>query len=189
MIAPEAQNDSIMQTADRWSPMVPCATVIGAFCAILLCGIPGWLSLLLIPILVLGGLPLIGGLLFWGAILAVRRQRRRAVSVVAAAILPVLLWGPINWMAGVAHLGLTVGLGIGTIRGPMQIEGRFQAYDWSVGLVTSPTTFLIHDPTDGLARPLPPERQRTLPDDSIERLCAGTARYLVGHYYECTFYP
>lgn len=105
-----------------------------------------------------------------------------------AAVLPVLLLQPISWATDILHLGLTVGLGIGELNDTLpQVDSRFQAHDWSVGYVGSPSTFLLYDVTDGIALPLARRRGHIVPEESVEKLCAGRVRHLFGHYYVCSF--
>ena len=59
-----------------------------------------------------------------------------------------------NWVASMAHLGLTVGFGAGTNGVEARSDGDFAAYDWSVGLAGGPSTFLIHDVTDEISSPI-----------------------------------
>ncbi len=114
---------------------------------------------------------------------------RGALSVAAAAILPIVLMHPISWAADFVHLGLTVGLGIGELNDTSsQVDGRFEAHDWSVGLASGPNTFLLFDKTNEIAYPLNRHKDHVVSEDSVEMACAGRARLLVGHYYVCTFY-
>jgi len=99
-----------------------------------------------------------------------------------------LLLRPIGWVTDVVHLGLTVELGIGELGDTLpQVDSRFQAHDWSVGLAGGPNTFLLYDETDEIVQPLARHRDHVVPDESLEKVCAGRVRHLIGHYYECTF--
>lgn len=154
----------------------------------LLCGLPGLLSFILIPVTVLGGPLLIAALLIWAVSLSVRQRWRRAASAFVAAVLPILLLQPISWTADFVHLGLTVGLGIGQLNDTYtQDDSRFQAHDWSVGLAGSPSTFLLYDETDEITWPLARRRGHIVPEESLEKECAARVRHLVGHYYVRTF--
>lgn len=176
------------RSGDRWLFVAPYVTLIATFCLMLLCGLPGLLSFILIPITVLGGPPMVVALLVWAASLLVRKRWRSGASVFVAAVLPVLLLQPISWAADFVHLGLTVGLGVGELNDTLPpVDSRFQAHDWSVGLAGGPDTFLLYDETDEIAWPLARRRNHIVPDESVEKECAGSVRHLVGHYYVCSF--
>jgi hypothetical protein len=174
---------------DRWLPAIPIATLIATFCLLLFCSLPGWLNFILIPIVVLG-LPVVAIILFvWTIFLLAKKMWKRAVSVCVATALPVLLFQPIIWAVDFVHLGLTVGLGIGELNNTLpDVDRRFQAHDWSVGLAGGLNTFLLHDETDEIALPPTRHRDHVVPEDSLEKMCAGRVRHIVSHYYVCTFF-
>ena len=182
------QNDDPQATkADRWLRWPAIAAWVGVFCLLLLCGLPGSLSFVLIPFVVLGGLIAFVAVLFFAGMAMARRKPRKAASI-AVAIIPLLLWRPIQQATDYAHLALTVGFGAGQIGDtPPPADGKFSVYDWSVGLAGGPTTLLIHDPTDQIAIPLKQQRSPNATDGGVGNECAGTVRHLLGHYYICTF--
>lgn len=141
-------------------------------------GIPGLFGLLLMPVMVLGSPVLLIIAMAAAGRSLLRGRRRRALSILLAVALPIVLWWPTLWLATLTHLVLTAGFGIGQIGDPFVSEdGQFRAYDWSVGLVTNPSTFLIHDTTDRIAQ------------GGVERhgfRCATPPRRLAGHYYLCS---
>ncbi|HVI87015.1 MAG TPA: hypothetical protein VM659_01875 [Dongiaceae bacterium] len=173
---------------DRWLFWPIVATFLGVFCLALLCQLPGTLSFLLIPLMVLG-VPLATiALLALSGVLAAKKRFRKAASVALAILLPILLAGPINWAADCVHLGLTIGFGAGQLGSNSTQEGRpFAIYDWSVGLVGSPNTFLIRDMTDEIALPLAQHKYPITSENGFGEDCAGKVRHLLGHYYVCTF--
>jgi hypothetical protein len=142
----------------------------------------------MIPISLLGYAVVSVALLIAVGILAGKRHPRRAASLSLVLIMPVLLWWPIRSVAEYAHLGLTVGLGAGQLGPPFKPDGSdFEAFDWSVGFVGGPNTFLIHDKTDQIALPVTHLTQASIHEDGIAEECAGNVRHLLGHYYVCTF--
>lgn len=174
--------------ADRWSFRLPLVSLITVAALQLLCQLPGLVSLVLIPISLI-----IYGIAFFAiAAIAIyrfaRKGSRTGASVLLAALLPVLLWRPINWVADVVHVGITVGLGGGQLgTPPKSSDDGFVVYDWSVGLAGGPNTFLIRDVTDEIASPsaqhAPPPRS----EDGFEEECGGKVRRLISHYYVCSF--
>jgi hypothetical protein len=140
---------------DRWS-FRPGLVSLGTVTLLeLICQLPGLLSFVLIPVSLVGYA--IGSItiLVAGSISLLKRRPRKAASLSGALIFPVLLWFPINWAADCVHLGLTAGFGVGQLGVPSKSDGsEFMAYDWSVGLVGGPNTFLIHDVTDDIALPM-----------------------------------
>ncbi|NML05336.1 hypothetical protein [Sphingomonas sp. G-3-2-10] len=90
-----------------------------------------------------------------------------------------MFFKPIVWLTDCAHVGLTMGFGIGEW-GPAFVaeNGRFEVHDWSIGFAGGPVTFLIYDATDQIARP---------PYDRHGITCAWPPRHLFGHYYICRF--
>jgi hypothetical protein len=164
---------------DRWLIWPAFASVGGVAVVTLICGLPGVVSFVLIPLSLL--LYAIAALALSIAVVisAARRRPRRAGSLLLALIAPVLLWSPINWAAEYAHLGLTVAL-------DSPDRSGFAVYDWSVGLVGGPNTFLIHDVTDEIARPAAPTAEAARSEGGFAEDCAGRVRHLLGHYYVCT---
>ena len=171
---------------DCWSfkPGLVSLTIVTAVA--LLCQLPGSVSFLLIPLSAIGftiASCVILGIAVDGV---VKGRPRRGVSVLLLCLLPVLFWRPVNWVASMAHLGLTVCLGAGTSGVERWSDGNFAAYDWSVGLAGGPSTFLIHDVSDEVSLRI---AQHTIPIGSqhgLKEECANRVRHLVGHYYVCT---
>jgi hypothetical protein len=164
------------------------ATPAIALVVAILCSLPGVVSFFLIPLTVLGG-PLVGArLLIIALVVAVRRRPRTAVSILIAVLLPVLLWQPITWTADCAHLALTVWTGGGQLGQTSKPDGSpFAIYDWSVGLVGGPNTFLIYDTTDEISLPPKLHKQPIASERGFGEDCAGKVRHLLDHYYVCTF--
>ncbi len=154
----------------------------------ILCGLPGIVSFILIPLTVLGA-PFVGaGLLVVALVVAVRRRPRMAVSILAAVILPVALWTPIRRTADYVHLALSVWTGAGQLGHSSRPDGGpFAIYDWSVGLAGGPNTFLIYDMTDEIALPPKLHKQPLASEQGFGEDCAGKVSHLLGHYYVCTF--
>jgi len=82
---------------------------------------------------------------------------------------------------------LTVWFGAAQLGRPFNQNG-FTTYDWSVGLITNPDTFLIRDESDQVALPVRQLKNLTGFKKQVLEGCAGNARHLLGHYYVCTFY-
>jgi hypothetical protein len=173
-----SQNQS--PTTDRWAAWPVFATLTITLIVATLCGFPGIVSFLLIPLAVLGA-PLVGAGLLVMALVVSRRRPHMAVSILIAVLAPVLLWKPIAWAADTVHLALAVWAGA------VQPDGPFVGYDWSVGLAGGPATFLIYDVTDEIA--LPPElhKQPIAFEQGFGEICAGKVTHLLGHYYVCEF--
>jgi hypothetical protein len=144
-------------------------------------GLPGIVGFFLGPLGALGALLVGAGLIIMALVVAVRRRPRMATSLLSAALLPLLLWKPIDWTAYTMHLGLAVWTGA------VQPNGPFVGCDWSVGLAGGPATFLIYDVTDEIA--LPPElhKQPIAFEQGVGEICAGKVIHLLGHYYVCEF--
>jgi len=169
---------------DSWAAWPAFTTLAIALIVVILCGLPGLVSFVLIPVTVLGA-PLVGaGLTVTALVIALRRRPRMAVSILIAVLLPVLLWKPISWAADYVHLALTVGTGADQLEpdgSPLAI------YDWSVGLAGGPNTFLIYDVTDEIALPLKLHKQPIASEQGFSEECAGKVTHLRGHYYVCRF--
>lgn len=161
--------------------------VLVATCAVLACKIPSPINLLLMFSTTAGCLLACISLLALAVFLAFAKTPRRSASVLAAIVLPVLLWQPIIWAADYVHLGLTVGLGIGQMG---QIESSnaktFKAYDWSIGFAGS-NTFLIWDGTDEIAQQAQLHHHPLSDEQGLGEDCAGKSEHLIGHYYVCSF--
>ncbi|MCL2385542.1 MAG: hypothetical protein FWC84_06920, partial [Alphaproteobacteria bacterium] len=106
-------------------------------------------------------------------------------SVALAVLLPIFLWRPMFWAADCLHLGFTIGFGISSAS--TQIDRPFAVYDWSVGLVSNPNTFLIYDITDEIALPLVQHKYPISSENGFGEHCAGKVTRLLGHYYVCSF--
>jgi len=181
--------------SDKWLfwPMV--ATVGTVAGLTFLCGLPGLLSFILIPLSVLGYLIAAVTLFVLACWLVARKRFRKAASIALALFVPVLLWVPIGWATECLHLALTAEFGMGVLgsapgstviwpSSSTSANPQFRAYDWSVGLAGGTSTFLIYDPTDEIALPLAPLNVRSL-ENGFGEYCAGRVRHLLGHYYVC----
>lgn len=176
-----------LKATDRWSykPALVSLTTVAVLA--LLIQIPGSVSFLLIPLAWLG----FGIFLFVIPSIAIycfiKRCPRRGVSVFLMLLLPVLLWWPINRAADLVHLGLTAGFGVGQLCAYRSRNGDFVAYDWSVGLASDPSTFLIYDKTGKIALPVAQHTHPLSSEDGLKEACAGRVRHLIGHYYICNY--
>lgn len=161
--------------------------VLVAACAGLACKIPSPINLLLMISTVAAGVVAGAGLLAFTIFLALAKTPRRAASILAAIVLPVLVWRPILWATDYVHLALTAGLGIGH-RGQLQSPdpSRFEVYDWSTGFAGS-NTFLIRDAADEIALPAQLHRHPLSDEQGFGESCAGRSDHLMGHYYVCSF--
>jgi hypothetical protein len=160
---------------------------VTAFTFAVLCGLPGLISFVLIPLSVLGGVLVAAALVVVAVVLAARGRPRRAGSLLLALLLPIILWQPITWTADCLHLALTVWTGAGQAGPPSRPDNSpFSVYDWSVGFAGGPNTFLIHDVTDEIALPLKLHRRPVASENGFGEDCAGRVRHLLGHYYVCT---
>ena len=175
-------------TGDRWLLWPSAVTCFTLACALFFCGIPGVQSLWL-PLLLLLACPIAAiSLLVWFGLAAVRREPRRASSILFALAMPTLLWEPIIWGADYPHLALTAWFGAGQIGSSARPVGNeFSVSDWSTGLASGPNTFLIHDVTDEIKLPLPRHTQPVESQRGFGDLCAGKVRRLLGHYYVCNY--
>lgn len=166
----------------------PALYTLGIVTAVeLICGLPGGLSLLMIPLSLLGYAVAAITFLVLATRSFLKKQPRKATSYLIAIALPVLLWRPINWATDCIHIGLTVWLGVGELAEYKAKDGQFAAYDWSVGLVTNPSTFLIYDKTDELPLPMSQHKHLKSSESDFVGECAGSAQHLIGHYYGCSF--
>lgn len=174
--------------ADHWAAWPTIALLMAALIIATLCGLPGVVSFILVPLTVLGA-PLVGaGLLIIALVVALRRRPRMAASILIAAILPVLLWKPIIWTSECVHLALTVWAETGQSgRTSSSDDSSFAAYDWSIGFAGGPNTFLIHDLTDEIALPVKLHKHPIAAENGFGEDCAGNVTHLLGHYYICTF--
>lgn len=180
--------ETVQSRSDRWAAWPALVILTAALLVAVLCGLPGVVSFILIPLMVLGT-PLVGaGLIVMALVVAVRRRLRMAASIMIAVLLPVVLWKPIIWTAQCMHLALTVWTGAGQLGHVSRPKGSpFAAYDWSVGLAGGPATFLIYDVTDEIALPLNQHKQPISVELEYSKYCAGAVAHLLGHYYVCTF--
>lgn len=172
---------------DSWWIWPTVVSVLTTFVGLFLCGLPGLVSFILIPLSALAIVVTAAAVAVFLIRFLVRRQPRRGASVLLALILPLVLWQPIRWSAECAHLALTVATGAGQAgRTSGSRSGAFEVYDWSIGLAGGPNTFLIRDVTDEIALPLKEHKQPASADDGFGEDCAGRVRHLLGHYYVCT---
>ena len=153
----------------------------------LICRLPGPVSFLLIPVTALGYLIAASLALATALYCVIKDRPRRGTSVLFVLVLPVLLWRPLNWVDDVAHLALTVDLGIGQLgSSSTSHDNSFVAYDWSVGLAGA-NTFLIRDATDEIALPLAKHTNPLSSENGLGEECAGKVQHLIIHYYVCNF--
>jgi hypothetical protein len=177
-----------LKRTDRWSFKPTLASVATVAGLTLICDLPGWASLLLIPLSLLGYGCAATIILAIAVYCFVKQRPRRGGSVLLVLLLPLLLWRPINWAVDVVHLGLTAGFGEGQLGAPLRSsDGGFVAYDWSVGLVGGPNTFLIHDVSDEITLTMPQHTRPLRATNGFEEECAGRVQHLVRHYYVCSF--
>jgi len=173
---------------DRWIFLPALASLVLVAILTFVCGLPGSVSFLMIPISLLGYTITTITLLMTAVIFVAKKRQRRAASLLIALIAPMVLWSPINWAAECAHLGLTVGFGAGQLGSASKPGDRgLAAYDWSIGLAGGPNTFLIHDETDEIALPMARHKQPSSYENGFGEECAGKVHHLLDHYYVCTF--
>jgi len=167
--------------ADHWTAWPAFVTVAIWLIVTFLRGLQNMLGFFLIPLAALGALLVGAGLIIAALVVALRRRPRMATSLLSAALLPLLLWRPIDWTAHTMHLALAVWTNA------VQPDGPFVGYDWSVGLAGGPATFLIYDATDEIA--LPPElhKQPIMFEQGFGEICAGKVIHLLAHYYVCEY--
>ncbi len=179
-------NGASTQT-DGWSFKPGLASVTAVAFLLFLCQLPGSLSFFLTPLTMLSFAALSIGILATAVHRAIQKRPRSAASVLLIVLLPVLLWRPIIRTDEIAHLGLTVGFGAGQ-NGTEQpsANGGFAVYDWSTGLASTPSTFLIHDATDEITLPMSQHTHPASSEYGFGELCAGKVYRLVKHYYVCT---
>jgi hypothetical protein len=170
---------------DCWSLKPALVSLTTVTAVALLCQLPGSVSFLLIPLSAIGFAIASFVILVIAVYCVVKRRPRRGVSMLLLFLLPVLFWRPVNWVATMAHLGLTVGFGAGTSGVEGGSDSNFAAYDWSVGLAGGPSTFLIHDVTDEVALPTAQHTHHTSSQHGLRQECANRVRRLIGHYYVC----
>ncbi len=148
----------------------------------LLMQLPGGLNIVIIP----GSLLVFAvafGYLLWSAVTrAVHARWRRSLSFLAALVLAIGLWSPIDRIDDRVHLWLTVTFGIGQI-GPTQGANGVRVHDWSTGLAGGPNTFLIEDPSDRVAGPPLPQ---SAGDETVAAACTGKVERVGTHLYICT---
>lgn len=172
---------------DEWRFRPIAIILIALFAVALICGIPGLIGFILWPIALIG-FPVIALILLGTSIWSAWKRRfRSALSYLAAIAIPIALWWPIIWSTQVIHVGLSAYLGFGQLGTYKTVDGRFAAYDWSVGLVTNPSTFLLYDETDEIALPLAQHKMLKKSQSDFVEECSGGSRRLIGHYYICNF--
>ena len=177
--------NSVLTKADRWSlkpafASLTIVTVLGLFCRL-----PGSLSFVLIPLTMLGYGVATLIILALGFYCILKKRPRRGASILFIVTLPVLFWRPLNWADNMAHLALTIELGIGELGSSSESGANsFVSYDWSVGLVGA-NTFLIHDVTDEVTLPIAKHKRPPSSEDDLEKECAGKVQRLTKHYYIC----
>ena len=170
---------------DRWMwwPTACTAAMIALF--IFVGEMPGPLSIFL-PALAIVSCPPVALLLIGSAFaLGLRRQPCKAVSMLLALAIPAVLLRPIAMVEPYVHLGLTLGFDIGYLDAAPSTEGSATIYDWSTGLAGGPNTFLIHDRTDMIARPVTKDDASSWKATDLLMAYAGRTQHLVGHYHVC----
>lgn len=173
---------------DRWTFRFALVSLITLAALDLVCGLPGLVSFVLIPLSrIIDGIAFLV-ILAMAVYCFVKNRPRRGCSVLLALLLPVLLWWPIDWVADVVHVGITCGFGGGQLGAPSKSsDGSFVTYDWSVGLAGGRNTFLIHDVTDEIALPMAQHTHQASSENGFEEECSGKVRRLIRHYYVCSF--
>lgn len=176
---------NIFTETDRWSLLPAFVSLMMVAVLGLVCRLPGSVSFLLIPLTAVGyGVAALVILAMTLYCLAKKRLRRGA-SIFLILLLPVLLWRPLVWAEEIAHLALTVELGVGQLGYSSKFgDDRFVVYDWSVGLAGA-NTFLIHDVTDEIVLPIAQHTRLLSPEDGFEYDCVGKVQRLIKHYYIC----
>jgi hypothetical protein len=178
--------DKNSENPDGWSLRPGLTSVLTVIVVTLGCQILGALNLLLIPLTLLGFVVGTVIVVVLAVVLVSQKRPRRGASIFLVLLLPLILWRPINWITDVIHIGLTVNLGIGQL-GVARADGDdFTVYDWSIGLVTNPSTFLIHDVTDEIALPLAQHTHPANSEAGFGENCAGHVSRVLKHYYICT---
>jgi hypothetical protein len=178
----------ILTGTDRWSLKPAFVCLITVFALQLVCQMPGWVSFLLIPLSALAYLALLIAILGGAAYCFTKKRARMGASILLVALLPVLMWLPINLVADVVHIGLTRGFGVGQLGSASKSsDGKFAIYDWSVGLSISPSIFLVHDTTDEIALPIAQHLQPPSTELGFAEECAGKVHHVIGHDYICSF--
>jgi hypothetical protein len=172
---------------DRWSFRFALVSLITLAALDLVCGLPGLVSFVLIPLSwIIYGITFLV-ILAMAVYCFVKNRPRRGCSVLLALLLPVLLWRPIAWAADVVHIGITTGFGGGQLGNSKPSDGDFVVYDWSVGFAGGPNRFLIHDASDEIALPMAMHTRPSSSEDGFGEECAGKVRRLISHYYVCSF--
>jgi hypothetical protein len=174
--------------ADGWefSPALTSLATVASLA--LVCQLPGTVSILMIPIALL--VYAAASIIVFGmtVLRVVQKRPRRGASIFLILLLPVILWLPINRAADFVHLGLTALFGAGQLGEPsISIDGKFIAYDWSVGLAGGLNTFLIYDATDEVTLPLAKQTKPSGLPNELSEECSGRAQRLLSHYYVCSF--
>lgn len=172
---------------DRWSIWPASVALAVVFILLLICNLPGLLGFVMVPISLLVFAVATFAILAMVVGSAVKKRPRRGASLLLALAMPYLLWSPILSVVEYAHLGLTVGFGVGQNGSATPNGHGFTAYDWSIGFAGGENTFLIHDQTDEIALPLSRQTQPADFENGFGEECAGRVRHLLGHYYVCTF--
>ena len=178
--------DNYTENPDEWSLRFGFISVSAVVVVTLGCQIPGTLNLILIPLTLLGFAVGAITIVILAILLVLRKRPKRSASIFLILMLPLILWRPINWITDVIHVGLTVNFGIGELGVAKTGDGGFTVYDWSIGLVTNPSTFLIHDVTDEIALPLERHTQPSSSEAGFGENCAGKVNRILKHYYICT---
>jgi hypothetical protein len=175
----------ILTETDRWSLKPAFASLMTVAVLGLICRLPGSFSILLLTLTALGYIIAALVILAMALYCLIKKRPRTGVSVLLVLVLPGLLWRPLGWADDVAHLALTVNLGLGQLGSSSgSRDDSFEVYDWSVGLAGA-NTFLIQDVTGEIALPM---AQHTRPPSSEEGFgedCAGKVERLINDYYVC----
>ena len=174
-----------MPKLDRWLLWPTLVSLAAVTAVVFFVDLPGIMSFLVIPVVFLVFPVATIVIAVCAAKYLLKRLPRKAVSLVLAVLLPLVFLRPIGWVAECFHLGLTTWFGLGQLGpAPKPREDGFEVFDWSTGLAGGASTFLIRDPTDGIA--LSENRLSRADDPSgFFQSCAGKARYLLDHYYVC----
>ena len=170
---------------DKWIWWPTSSTVAMVALFVFIGGMPGPLNvpLFLLALVACPGVALL--LIGWAFTLFWQRRPHEAISALLAVVVPVLLLVPMALIEPYVHLGLMLTFGIGYL-GPTPLEGQpVGIYDWSIGMVGGPNTFLIHDTTDAIASPETKGDLSAWRNTNFLRECADRSQHLIGHYYVC----
>jgi len=174
--------------ARRDRPLLwPVIAVVGAaWLYLLICQWAGELGFILTLAMIFLGPFAALAFAFIPLVCALRRRWWLAGSWLLGPAIVFALWRPMIASGDYAHLLIMLPFYNAKIAAAPIDHGRaLMVDDWSIGLAGSPSTFLIYDDSDRIARPL---RQQSPPLTHLggfETDCSGHVRPLRLHYYLC----